>query len=535
MSRRWVVLGVLALGLALTVAGCGGGQSYGPNQTVIEVENVSIASSLDPQVAYESASVETVHELYSNLVTYANGDTTQVVPMLAQSWEMSPDGLTWTFHLKQGIKFASGNEVTANDVVYSFERAVGISNSPSQWLVTQLGINSSNVDQQVKALDKYTVQITLPAPFAPGAFLAIMAYPTTSVVDSQVVKQHVQNNDFGSAWLNDHSAGSGPYILEKWDRSSQIVMTANPNYNLGPAPAMKRVILQNVAENTTQYDMLQKGDADVATELSPQQIQNLKGNSNFQIVQTPSLSLTYLGLDVKNVPAFAKPEVREAIKWAIDYNGIINNLLNNNALLVQGVIPKGMYGYDPDTPFHQDIAKAKQLLAQAGYANGFTVELLVSNSAMAEGVQASDYAAKIKNDLAQIGITVNIKQVQSSELYKTYRAQQAQMVLANWGADYPDPDDFAKPLCDYSQKSLAWRLNWNDPEIGQLAEHAGTLPNGPDREAAYKQINDLMMQRSPFVILDQPMTLLAMSSKVHNVYYNPLWGVEWALVTKSTQ
>lgn len=533
--RRYLFSTLLVtMAVALLVTGCGNkAPTYGRNNTVIQVRDVSVASSLDPHIAYEGASIATVHELYSNLVTYEKGDLTAVKPQLAEKWEMSADGLTWTFHLKRGIKFSTGNEVTAPDVVYSFERAVSLPNSPPQWLITQMGIDAKNVTQQVTAPDKYTVQIKLLKPFAPGAFLSIMSYPTTSVVDSKEVKKHVQSNDYGFNWLNDHSAGSGPYVLDKWERSNQIVMTANPKYNLGPKPAMLRVILQNVQENTVQYDLLKKGDADVATALTPEQLKQLKGDSNFRVMVYPGLSLTYIGLDVKNVPAFAKKEVRQAIKYAIDYDGLVNVLMNGNAILNQGIIPKGMYGYDPSTPYKHDVAKAKQLLAAAGYPHGFTVELLASTSALAEGISASDYAAKIKNDLAEVGITVNVKQVASSELYKTYRAQKAQMVLGNWGADYPDPDDFAKPFADFTQKSLGWRLQWDDPELTRLTQKAGTLPNGPEREALYKQINDAMKDRSPFVMVDQPATQLAMSDKLQNVYYNGLWDIEWALVTKA--
>lgn len=531
---------VAALSLALTACGTktatndpGKAVSYGPGNTAIFARSIGDAVSLDPGVAYEFASVSSAHNLYSNLVTYAKGDATNPVAQVAEKWEMSPDGLTWTFHLKKGIKFASGNELTADDVVYSLKRVVNIPKDPAAWLITDnMGIDDKNFDQQVKAIDPATVQIKLAKPFAPGAFLSIMTFPTTAIVDSKVVKQHEENGDWAAKWLTDHSAGSGPYTLDRWERDSQIVLNANPGYNLGPAPAMKRIMIKHVAENTAQLDQLKRGDVDMAMSLNAEQLKTLKGDAQYTIQQSPDLSLAYLGLDVKNVPAFAKPEVRQAIKYAIDYKGIIDHLLSGNGLPTQGIIPKGVYGYNADAPYSQNIDKAKALLAQAGFGSGFTVELLISNAVGAGGVAPADVASEIKADLAKIGITVNVRQITYAELLKTYRAQKAQMVLANWSVDYPDPDDFAKPLADYATKSLAWRLQWDDQELGQLVEKAGTLPNGDERAKLYQQITKIELDRSPFAILYQPLVSLAGSSKLQNVEFNPIWGIEFADLTK---
>src|SRR5262249_9392373 len=152
-----------------------------------------------------------------------------------------------------------------------------------------------------KAPDPYTVVIALPKPFSPGAFLSILANPVASIVDSKTVKAHVQNNDWGTAWLNDHSAGSGPYVLVKWERNVSIELGPNPNYKLGPAPAIKRIVLLNVAENTIQREMLGRGDVDIAWDLSAAQIAALKREPKFAVVQIPDLAMEYLGMDVKNV------------------------------------------------------------------------------------------------------------------------------------------------------------------------------------------------------------------------------------------
>src|SRR5207302_1582642 len=250
----------------------------------------------------------------------------------------------------------------------------------------------------VTAPDPSTVVVALPKPFSPGAFLSIMANPGARIVDSATVKADVVNNEWGNGWLTDHSAGSGPFQLARWERQVAIELVENPRYNLGPAPQVKRIIFPNILENTVQREMLGRGDADVAWNLSAAQLAAVRSDPRLYVVQTPDLAMEYLGMDVKNVPAFAKAEVRRAVKYAIDYDGIINDLLNGNGTPLQGVIPKGLFGYEPTLWFKHDPAKAKSLLAEAGVGAGFTAELLTSTGPAAGGISSGDLAAKVKND-----------------------------------------------------------------------------------------------------------------------------------------
>jgi len=532
--RRLVVGMVVGLLVALVWGGTPGRSApvYGPQQTIVVANDISDAVSLDPQLAYEFASTIADHWMYATLVQFPVGDLTHVRPEVAQSWDVSKDAKTYTFHLRHGIKFSSGNTLTAADVIYTFERVVNLPKDPASWLITQMGIDAKNVDQSVTAPDPYTIVIALPEAFSPGAFLSIMANPVVGIVDSKTVKAHVTNGDWGSAWLNDHSAGSGPYELVAWTRLVSIELTANLNYNLGPAPSIKRVVWPNIMESTVQRDALFRGDADIAEGLSASQLASLKGNPRFTVMQTPDLSMTYLGMDVKNVPAFTKVQVLQAVKWAIDYDGIIKDLLAGNGIPLQGVIPKGLFGYDPSLPYHHDPARAKALLQEAGFPNGFTADLLAGTGQAAGGISAGDLAAKIKDDLGQVGITANIRQVASDQMYSTYRAQKTQMVLANWSVDYPDPDDFAKPFGDYTQKSLAWRLQWYNDPLAKLVDEAGSMQNTPQRSALYKQINNTETMEGPFAMLYQPMVSLAVSDRVQGLRFDPVNGIDFATLVK---
>ncbi len=504
--------------------------AYGTTQTVVIATDISSVVSLDPQVSFEFTTPDRL--CYSNLVEFQRGNLEQPRPSVASSWTVSKDARVYTFRLKSGIKFASGNVLTADDVVYTFERVVNIPKDPASWLITQMGIDAKNVDQAVKAADPQTIVITLPKPFSPGAFLSIMANTVAGIVDSKTVKAHVAGGDWGKAWLDDHSAGSGPYQMVKWERQVTIELVANPNYSLGQAPSIKRIIWPNIMENTVQRNMLTRGDADIVTGLSASQLAAVRQDPRFYVSQIADLGMEYVGMDVKNVAAFGKPEVRRAVKYALDYDGIVRDLLAGNGLPLQGIVPKGLFGYEPSLPFKHDPARAKQLLAEAGFGGGFTADLLAPNGTAAGGIAAGDLASKIKSDLAAVGITVNVRQLAASELYQTYRAQKSQMVLANWYVDYPDPDDFAKPFGDYTQKSLAWRLQYYNDPLAKLVGDAASLENTPQRAALYKRINEMAMQDGPFAIIYQPMLSYAVSKRIQHFVVDAVNGIDFFSLVK---
>jgi peptide/nickel transport system substrate-binding protein len=506
--------------------------AYGPQETVVIAIEMSDAVSFDPNLLYNLPANLVDLPMYSTLVQFPTENLTQVRPMVASSWEVSKDTRTYTFHLKHGIRFSSGNLLTADDVLYSFQRVVNMPKPIVSWLITQAGIDDKNVSSAITAPDPYTVIITLPKPFSPGAFLSILANPLNSVVDSKTVRAHTQGSDWGSGWLKDHSAGSGPFQLAQWEREVNVELVANPKYNLGPAPSIKRIVFANIMENTVQQQMLERGDADVAWNLSPTQLIALKQDPKAYVVQTPDLAIEYIGMDVKNVPAFGKVQGRQAVKFALDYDGIIHDLLAGNGLPLQGVIPKGLFGYDPSLPFKHDVARAKQLLADAGFGSGFSVELLASTGSEAGGIASGDLTAKIKSDLAAVGIRVDVRQVARDEKVLAYRAQKTQMILQNWFVDYPDPDDFALPFVDYTQKALAWRLQFYNDPLSKLAQQASSLPNTPERSALYKRINEGMAQEGPFAMLYQPMLSLGVSKRLEKLAFDPINFIDFLHLTK---
>jgi peptide/nickel transport system substrate-binding protein len=499
-----------------TAAPAGGATTAGPAETLVFAADLSDQISLDPAVAYEFGGILVEGQIYETLVSFTPGDGA-VKPLLAKQWDVKDNGDTWTvtFTLDERAKFASGSPVTAEDVVYSWGRAIDLDKSPAFLLKDVAKLTKDSF----KAVDAQTFEVALPKAVSPQVFLSVITFTIAAVVEKAVVEPNA-GSDFGSTWLNDNSAGSGPYVLESWERGAQNVIAASPSYWGGTAPALKRIIFRNVTEGANLLSAIQTGEADIVQDLGPEQAASLEGNADVQLVKADSTLLIYMGMNAKVAP-LDKPEVREAIRYAINYDEIVNTLLAGNAKPTQEVIPAGFLGNSGNNPFKQDIAKAKELIGQAGVAEGTQIEMMVTAGANAPGgVEWGTLAAKIQSDLAQIGLTVNIKALQQSELLNIYREQKGQITLILWGPDYPDPDGNITPFTTYEAKSIAYRNGWEAPEIAQLAAQAAQEQDSTKREELYKQISERILHEGPYAILYQPVRTYGIRSNVKGFQYD---------------
>src|SRR6266498_1240690 len=486
--------------------------------------NIDDLITLDPAVVYEYSGILIAHNVYQTLVTFVGSDLQTIKPGLADSWDTKDAGDTWelTFKLHPGNKFASGNPVTADDVVYSYNRVVVIDGSPA-FLFTDIGGLTAD---SVKAVDPETVVISLPKTASPAAFLAVLTNTVAGVVDSKEVKTHETGGDNGTAWLLDHSAGSGAYVVDHWTKDVEVLLQANPNFS-GTKPALGSILISHLPESAYQPTALQKGDADIALNLTAEQLATLSGDVTS--VKGADLRLFYLGMNVAMKP-LDKVEVREAMRMAIDYDGIVNDLLSGNAQKVQTIIPSPMFGYNSDAPFQQDVEGAKAMLQKAGVSN-VSLEMLIPEGAAPGGVQWSDLAAKLQSDWDQIGVTVTIKQVSFAELLAAYREQKGQLVLILWGPDFADPDTNVTPFTSFEAHSIAWRNSWNDSDIAAKAKAAALMTDPTQREAAYKEITEYVLHNGPYAVLYQPAALFGVRSTVQGFEWNPMGFTDfWSIL-----
>ncbi len=263
---------------------------------------------------------------------------------------------------------------------------------------------------------------------------------------------------------------------------------------------------------------IETGDADVVQDLGPEQKTALEGNQDVQLFSGDNTQLIYIGMNAKKAP-FDNPDVREAVRYALNYDEIIA-LTGGDAKLVQEIIPAGFLGYTGENPFTQDIAKAKELMAKAGLADGVTVEALLPSDYPAGPIDFPTLAAKVQSDLAQIGITLNLKPLQFSELLNIYRAQDGQMVFVLWGPDFPDPDGNATPFTTYAAKSIAYRNGWEDQKAADLAKQAALAPTAEERTKLYAELVDYVLHQGPYAMLYQPTRTFGVRADIDGFNYD---------------
>ena len=499
----------------------------GAASTLVWYADVSDLISLDPAVAYEFSGVLLAHNVYETLVKFEGADLSTIKPSLAQSWDIKDSGASWdiTFKLRSGVKFASGNALSADDVVYSFQRAIKLNKSPA-FLFTDIAQLKT---ESVKATDPSTVVVSLPKTASPQGFLSILTFTIGGIVDSKDVKAKETGGDSGSGYLLDHSSGSGPYVVDHWTKNSEVLLKSNPNYS-GTKPPLGGVLVKHVPESTNQQFALERGDADLARNLGAQQIAALQGKPGVVTTSGNSLQLVYVGMNV-TVKPLDNVNVREALRTAVDYDGIVKDLLKGNAKKVQGIVPAGLAGYNESTPFQADVNKAKSLLQQAGQT-AITLELLVPTGPAPGGVAWADLAAKLQSDWKNIGVTVNIKQTTQADLLGTYRAQKGQLVMILWGPDFPDPDANVGPFTDYAAKSIAFRNGWDDKTIAAKGRDAALITDAAKRSTAYKDITDYVLHNGPYVVLYQPTEPFGLRSNVKGFVWSPMDWTDFAAISK---
>jgi peptide/nickel transport system substrate-binding protein len=487
-KKAWVMIVVIVL--FFTFIGTANAQI--PKDTLVYAFNTGIFITLDPGVCFEVFPGVVVKNVYAKLVDIKFKDGKfVVVPDLADTWEMSEDGKTWTFHIRDEAVFANGDPVTAEDVVFSLTRVIKLAKSPA-WLFTDvLGLT----EESITAVDEKTIQIVTNG-MPPNVVLTNVGNSTAGILNKKVVLENEKDGDMGEAWLTDHSAGAGPYVVKEWKRNMHVILVANENY-WGEEPPLKTIIIKDVPEAADQFLQLQKGDIDVAHDLTAEQGNELKNIEGVRLVTTPAQTNEYVGMNSGWGP-FQDKKVRQAVKYAIDYDAIIERVRAGFAINNQQFLPVGYFGYVENNPYEQDLEKAKALLAEAGYADGFEVELITNTTD-----RRKNEAVIVQENLAQIGIKANINIMQASQMYAKYREQGINLIVAGWGVDYPDAAALSDPFANHRVKQLAWRLAWLDDHAADLAEAANRELDEEKRAQLYHDLTNYWHENGPFAMLYQ--------------------------------
>jgi peptide/nickel transport system substrate-binding protein len=489
-------------------------QAATPADTLVIAKQIDDIISLDPAEAYELSGIEVISNVYDRIMRFEPTDVNSLVPGAAESVEVSDGGRTFTFKIRAGQKFASGNPVTAGDAAWSLQRVIKLEKTPV-FLLSQLGWSKDNIDAMVTAPDDSTLVVKIGVDFAPSLVYALLGSVVGSVVDSKVALEHQTDGDLGNAWLKNNSAGSGAYNLVSWTPNDSVVLTSNANYRGGEAK-LKRVVIRHIKEASAQRLELEKGDVDIADNLTPDQITAVAGNADIAVTTIPQALLYYIGFNT-NMKELSDPKVRQALRYLIDYDGMANSFLKGAAQVHQSFWAEGFWASYNENPYTFDPAKAKALLAEAGYPNGFTLSLDAPNFApfvnMAQSVQST---------FAEGGVTVNIVSSEMAPMLTKYRAREHQALMVYWGPDYMDPhtnaDGFITNIDNTDAatggKPLAWRNSWQDEALVKATADAAKEPDPAKREADYIQLQKDVLDRGAFAIMFQSISQRADRSNV---------------------
>jgi peptide/nickel transport system substrate-binding protein len=522
LKRRTLLTTTAGTAAAISLAPLGATSAWAktPKNMAVMAKQIDDVVSFDPGESYEFTDNEVEANCYSKLITPDLKHGTKMFGDLAESWSVTPDGLTFTFRLRADKHFASGNAVTAADAAYSFQRVVKMNKSPA-FIITQFGFTPDNVDKLITATDDRTLVMKLPMVQSTSLVLYCLSANVAGIVEKAVAEAHAVNGDFGNGWLKTNSAGSGAYKLTSWVASDHILLDVNPHFS--PAPAMKRIAIRHVADPSSQFLLLEKGDADIARDLTADQLKSIATNPAYHFASCGQAQSMYIMMN-QNVPELAKPDVHQAIKWAIDYDAIAKNITPNTWSVDQSFLPKGLPGALTDQPFHRDIAKAKGLMAQAGLSNGFSVTMdYISDSPY------SDVAQAIQANLAAIGIKVTLVPGSERQVLTKTRARTHQLAILVWGADYFDPNSNAQAFCynpDDSDASKvrvpAWRTHFSDKTLSDDVLAATKETDTAKRMAIYADMQRRFWDVAPFAIFLQKNAVATLRKGVDGLQIGPL-------------
>ncbi|WP_150461361.1 ABC transporter substrate-binding protein [Nesterenkonia ebinurensis] len=521
LARRAVAL-CLAGTLALTA--CSGGNTAQSDsdsngaQASGETLVIDTAFSLetgDPGRNYVPTGSTVLHPIYETLLTFEGDDESEPVPGLA-TMEVNEDATEFTFTLDEGRVFSDGSPIEADDVVFSFERLKGMEASKANHLV---------VDIDIEKVDDMTVRMTTEEPYL--QLPAIVTNPALSVLNSEVVQENggtTDDSDAAEEFLNGTSVGSGPYQLETFDLTSQVVLVPNEEYN-GDQPAQfERVVVRNVSEAATQLTNLRGGDSDLALDLSGDQVAEL--GDDFDITAGPGAQTIFLlvNQDDEVFGDLANPAFAEAVRYALDYDSLLE-LAGEGAAQATGVIPPMFLGALEDG-VEQDLVRAAAALEESGY-DGETLTLRFPNDQPIGGVDFTTLAERIQSQLAEAGINVDLAPGPFASEIDPYVEGTADFAMWYWGPDFADSSSF---LPFGPDETVGTRSGWtaeDAPEIADLVAQARTATDLDEREQAFADFAAALQEEGPFIPLLVPARSFA-STDVDGVTYNSNWTIDIA-------
>lgn len=511
MNKKYLAAAAAGV-LALALAGCGGSSGGDKAESRIPKDMLVVGiatdvASIDPAVAMENWQVP--YYCYERLVQYKTVDgqpSTEVEGALAKSWTVSDDGLVWTFTLDEGHKFSDGTDVDAAAVKFSFDRVKAVQKGPSDYF---------KLVESVEAPDKNTVVIRLSRPFAP--FLQTLAVDSGNIVNPKVM-EHEQDGDLATGYLASHSAGSGPFQIAEFNQGASIKLIQNEHYS-GRKPALTAVTFQIIKDPSAQRLQLEQGDLDIAAGIPMNQLEELKNNKDITIHEAPGMLCSVIYLNNKKAP-LDNVAFRQALSYAVDYQGIIEGAVKGHGEQLTTPVPKGMWGRDDNAAgYTYDVNKAKELLAQSGIPEGTELTLLYSDNQAFNETQA----LMLQNNFKAIGIELKLEKSAWPTFRQRVDVGEFELGMGTWSPDYADPQNYMSYWFDSGYFGLAGnRSFYENPQVDALLREAESSSDHERRIALYQEAQRLVMAEAPYLFLFQTNAMIPTRANVQGFVYNPM-------------
>lgn len=508
---------LLAATMAVSMTACGGGKkddgaakpkedavatteestqesAGGYKDTIVWGQGADV-TSMDPHQGKETPSVQVTNNIFDTL-TIVNPETNEVEPQIAESWEQTDDK-TYVFKIRQGIKFHDGSDLTAEDVKFSLERAI---NSAAVSYVVDF-IDTIEVN------DEYTVTITTDAPYAPT--LRNLAVPFAAIVPKAVVEADEEG-------FKTNPVGSGPYKFVEWKQGDSVKLEAFDDYYAG-APATKYLQMKVIPEAAQRTIALETGEIDLAYDIIANDKDKVADNADLQLLEAPSLSCYYVTMNMKQKP-FDDIRVREAINLAIDRQLLVDTIINGAGQVADAIIAPAVFGYSSPGAYEYDPEKAKELLAEAGYADGFDTSICVNdNQERTEACQA------IQAMLAEVGINCEVEVMEFGSFIDKTAAGDFDTAFMGWSTSTIDADYTYYSLEHSSQQGPAGNRSFiADPDVDKLVEEGRSNTDSAAREKIYADLAVKLKEINNNAPLYYNSILVGASNKVENFVVDPI-------------
>jgi peptide/nickel transport system substrate-binding protein len=500
----WLVIVVMAV----FAAACGGNtepaeESSGGDELQVAQELIvltgSDASTFDPHFCTDSATEIFNKNMYNNLLRF--NSEMELVPDLAESWSVSEDNLTWTFKLRQGVKFHDGTPFNAESVKVSFERVLNPDTGSPRRSVMEI------IDK-VEVVDESTVNITTKTPC--GSLLQQLAHPVAAIISPTAL------DTYGEEYSS-HPVGTGPFKFVEWKIGEELVLERNEDYFDNP-PQVAKVYFRVVPEDATRSLLLESGSADIAMRLPVTEVERLEGNAEISISESDTVMTMYVALN-NNKGALKDARVRQALNYAVDKSVIVNDILGGLATVADAPISPYTWGYASIGTYPYDVEKAKQLLDEAGYANGLELELWTPVGRYLMDTQVSE---NLQAQWAEAGINVKIRQWEFQALMSEVKKGEFDMVLLGWSPSTGDADQGLYPVFHSSQWPPASnRAHYSNATVDKLLEDAKLEVDSEKRAELYKQAQQIITDEAVWTFLYYPKQALAFRSNISGIEVLP--------------